>query len=151
MTSSPPDKSFPAPFTIAGLVLSIACLMSRLQFPQTYLSGAIYSLVAILEWCALWYFMYLYYMEWMSEPVALFIALGAMGFLYIMNITACLAQSIFLCYEKEFLTWARESKCHKCFYWVTTLFSLIANHKFKNILFCKLFTFKFFSARLDRV
>ena len=82
---------------------------------------------------------------------AIMTELGAMGFLYIMNITACLAQSIFLCYEKEFLTWARESKCHKCFYWVATLFSLIANHKFKNILFCKLFTFKFFSARLDRV
>jgi hypothetical protein len=29
--------------------------------------------------------------------------------------------------------------------------SSIANHKFKNILFSKLFTFKVFAARLDRV
>jgi hypothetical protein len=43
-----PNKSFPVPFTIAGVVLIIACLMSRLQFQETYLSGAIYSLIAIL-------------------------------------------------------------------------------------------------------
>ena len=42
------NKSFPVPFTIAGVVLIIACLMSRLQFQETYLSGAIYSFVAIL-------------------------------------------------------------------------------------------------------
>lgn len=42
------NKTFPVPFTIAGVVLIIACLMSRLQFQETYLSGAIYSLIAIL-------------------------------------------------------------------------------------------------------
>jgi hypothetical protein len=83
--------------------------------------------------------------------VAELIGLGAMAFLYVMNITAWLAQSIFLCYEKEFVNWAGESKFHKCFYWFASMLSLVANHKFKNILFCKLFTFKVFSARLDRV
>lgn len=29
--------------------------------------------------------------------------------------------------------------------------SLLINHKFRNILFCKLFTFRVFSARLDRL
>lgn len=132
-------------------MLIIACLMSRLQFPQTYLSGAIYSLISVLEWCALWYFLYLYFIQYMGEPVAEYIGLGAMGFLYIMNITSWIAQSVFLCYEKEFVAWTSESRFHKCFYWFTGLISLVANHKFKNILFCKLFTFKVFSARLDRV
>jgi uncharacterized membrane protein YjjP (DUF1212 family) len=66
LTASAPNNSFPVPFTIAGVVLIIACLMSRLQFPQTYLSGAIYSLVAVLEWGALWYFLYLYYIQYMG-------------------------------------------------------------------------------------
>lgn len=151
LTASDPNNSFPVPFTIAGVVLIIACLMSRLQFPQTYLSGAIYSLIGVLEWGALWYFLYLYFIEHMDEPVALYIGLGAMGFLYIMNITACLAQSIFLCYEKDFVAWSSESKCNKCFYILSTFLSLFANHKFKNILFSKLFTFKVFAARLDKV
>lgn len=98
LTAEAPNNSFPVPFSIAGVVLTIACLMSRLQFHQTYLSGAIYSLIGVLEWGALWYFLYLYYIEHLDEPVALYIGLGAMGYLYIMNITALLAQSIFLCY-----------------------------------------------------
>jgi hypothetical protein len=40
--------TFPVPFSIAGAVLVIACLMSRLQFSQTYLSGAVYSLMGVL-------------------------------------------------------------------------------------------------------
>jgi hypothetical protein len=55
-----PNNSFPVPFTIAGIVLIIACLMSRLQFQETYLSGAIYSFISILEWGALCLFLYLY-------------------------------------------------------------------------------------------
>ena len=40
--------SFPVPFSIAAAVFIIACLMSKLQFSHTFLSGAIYSLVGIL-------------------------------------------------------------------------------------------------------
>ena len=39
---------FPVPFSIAGAVFLIACLMSRLQFNQTYLSGAVYAFMGIL-------------------------------------------------------------------------------------------------------
>ena len=49
------------------------------------------------------------------------------------------------------MAWTAESKCNKCFYLLSVFISFIANHKFKNILFSKLFTFKVFSARLDRI
>ena len=42
------SSTFPVPFTIAGAVLVVACLMSKLQFPQTYLSGAIYAFLGLL-------------------------------------------------------------------------------------------------------
>ncbi len=87
----------------------------------------------------------------MSEPVAAYIGFGALGFLYIMNIAATIAHSIFLCYEKEFVDWTARSKFNKCFYYFTNAMGLVANHKFKNILFCKLFTFKVFCAKLDKV
>ena len=38
------------------------------------------------------------YIDYMAEPVALYIGLGALAFLYIMNITATIAHSAFLCY-----------------------------------------------------
>ena len=144
--------TFPVPFSIAGAVLVIACLMSRLQFSQTYLSGAIYSFVGVLEVLALLYFLYLYYLGYYSsEPIPLYIALGALGYLYILNVIACLAQSIFLCYEREFEGWRGQSGFHRCFYGLVSVVALAVNHKIRNILFCKLFTFKIFSAKLDRV
>lgn len=42
------SNAFPVPFSIAGVVIIIACLMSRLQFSETYMSGAIYSLISVL-------------------------------------------------------------------------------------------------------
>jgi hypothetical protein len=42
------SNTFPVPFSIAAAVLVIACLMSRLQFNNTYISGAVYSLLGIL-------------------------------------------------------------------------------------------------------
>lgn len=87
----------------------------------------------------------------MAEPVALYIGLGALAFLYLMNIIATIAHSVFLCHEKEFVTWTNVSKFNKCFYWFSNIIGLVINHKFKNILFCKLFTFKIFCAKLDNV
>jgi len=64
LTSTP--NTFPVPFSIAAAVLVVACLMSRLQFNETFLSGAIYSFLSLLEWGALWLFLYLYYIAYMS-------------------------------------------------------------------------------------
>jgi hypothetical protein len=125
--------------------------MSRLQFHETYLSGAIYSLIALLEWGALWLFLYLYFIKYMDNPTAEYIGLGAMGFLYIMNFVATVTHSIFLCYEKDFIMWTSQSKFNKCFYWFSNILGFLVNHKFKNILFCKMFTFKIFCAKLDKV
>jgi hypothetical protein len=48
---------------------------------------------------ALLYFLYLYLVGYYStEPIPLFIGLGALAYLYTLNLIACLAQSIFLCY-----------------------------------------------------
>ena len=145
-------STFPIPFTIAGSVLVIACLMSKLQFSQTYLSGAIYSFIGILEVLALFYFIYLYYIDYFdTEPVPIWIALGSLAWLYFLNLVGTVAQCVFLCHEKEFVTWRDSSGFHRCFYGFINVLSLCFNHKTRNILFCKLFTFKIFSAKLDNV
>ena len=68
-----------------------------------------------------------------------------------MNIIAIFAQSVFLCYEKEFVAWRDSSGFNKCFSGFAGFMALFINHKFRNILFCKLFTFRIFSAKLDHV
>ena len=101
---------------------------------------------------ALVYFLYLYYKDYYSsEPTPLLIGLAGLGYLYILNLVATLAQSIFLCYEKEFTTWKESSRLNSCFYGLVNIVSLTLSHKTRNVLFCKLFTFKVFSAKLDSV
>ena len=130
----------------------IACLMSKLQFGQTYLSGAMYSFLGLFEVLALVYFLFLYYIDYyINQPTPVFVALAALGYLYFLNVLGSIAQCVFLCYEKEFVTWRDQSGFHKCFYGFVNILSLIFNHKIRNIIFCKLFTFKIFSAKLDRV
>lgn len=94
----PVSSAFPVPFSIAGAVLIIACLMSRLQFNETYLSGAVFSLVGVLEWASLMYFLFLSSGE--SEQTPLWVALGSLAFLYLLNVAAVVAQEVFLCAEK---------------------------------------------------
>lgn len=130
----------------------IACLMSRLQFNQTYLSGAVYSFLGLLEVLALVYFLLLYYKDYYStESVPLWIGLGSLVYLYLLNAIGSIAQCAFLCYEREFTAWKDASRFHKCFYAFVNVCSLCFSHKFRNILFCKLFTFRIFSAKLDKV
>lgn len=48
---------------------------------------------------ALYYFLYLYYSDYyLSEPTPLWIGLGGLAYLYILNLVGTLAQCIFLCY-----------------------------------------------------
>jgi len=47
--------------------------------------------------------------------------------------------------------WKESSGFHRCFYGFVNICSTLFSHKIRNILFCKLFTFKIFSAKLDNV
>jgi hypothetical protein len=58
MTSS---SSFVVPFSIVSIVIIIACLMSKLQFYQTFTSGAIYAILGVVEWGVVVYFLFMYY------------------------------------------------------------------------------------------
>lgn len=94
----------------------------------------------------------LYYLNYYTnQSVPLWIGLGSLGYLLVLNVIGTISQGIFLCYEKAFMTWREQSGFHKCFYFFVNLVSLGISHKFRNILFCKLFTFKVVSAKLDRV
>ncbi len=54
-------NSFPVPFSIAAAVILVACLMSKLQFNKTFLPGAVFAFLGLLEVGSLGYFLYLYY------------------------------------------------------------------------------------------
>lgn len=92
-------STFPVPFTIAGAVVVIACLMSKLQYAQTFLSGAIFAFFGLLELLSLIYFLFLYYIEYFATfPTAFWLGLAAVGYLYLLNVVGSVAQPVFLCY-----------------------------------------------------
>lgn len=65
----------------------------------------------------------------------------------LLNILALFIQNLTLCNDKMFKSWYND-RTHKIATILTNIVSTICNHKFRNILFCKLFTFAVFSASL---
>lgn len=70
--------------------------------------------------------------------------------LYVLNIVSII-QSIILCYDKKFTQWRDTAILNKCFNGFSIIISVCLSHKFKNILFCRLFAFHIFTALLDDV
>ena len=142
------SNMFPVPLSIAASVVLIACMMSKLQNPKTFLAGAIYSLLGILQTLALSYYIYLYYIGFYTDyPIGIYIAVGALGLLYILNVFS-IAQSIVLCYDKKHTQWKDSSAMNKFYNTFSILIGLLISHKFKNLMFSRLFAFTVFSAPL---
>lgn len=80
----------------------------------------------------------------------MYVALAALGVLYLLNLLS-IVQSIVLCYDKKFSQWRDISLLNKLYNMFSTLVSLIISHKFKNLMFSRLFAFHIFSAPLDDV
>lgn len=68
--------------------------------------------------------------------------------MYLLNVLSMI-QAIVLCYDKRFTIWRDSSALNKCFNGFVTIFSFSLCHKFRNILFSRLFSFHVFSALLD--
>lgn len=79
----------------------------------------------------------------------LYVGLGALGYLYLLNFVALIGQNVVLCTDKLFRGW--NEGCNKCSVAVTNIIAILINHKFRNILFCKLFTFSIFSGYLESI
>lgn len=142
------SAAFPIPFSIATVVIIIASLMSKLQFQHTFMAGAIYSLVSIIEWAALAYFLYLYFIQFfVSTPLPFLVGAAALAYLYLLNFLAVILQNYTMCTDKHFKSWYNQ-RSHKITVITTNILSTLTCHKFRNILFSKLFTFDIFTAQL---
>lgn len=123
--------------------------MSKLQFSPTFLPGAIFAFLGLLECGALGFFLYLYHGSFFTtSPFPFYIGIAALAYLYLLNIFALIIQNIVFCYDKQFRTWYAAIGFHKCSAFWVNLLSVLFNHKFRNVMFCKLFTFSVFSAQL---
>lgn len=73
---------------------------------------------------------------------------GAVMFMFLLNIIALFAQNCFLTTDIQFNKWLGATR-NKTAYYTVSFFSFLMSHKFKNILFCKMFNFQVFKAQLD--
>lgn len=143
------SASFPVPFSIASVVVIIACLMSKLQFGHTFISGAIYSLLSICEVGSLGYFLYLYFVQsYFTVPLPFIVGVAAITYMYLLNLLALIVQNCSLCFDRDFTIWM-SSRPHKSVAVLVNIIALLICHKFRNILFSKLFNLDIFTAKLD--
>jgi hypothetical protein len=147
------SKLFPMPFSIAGAVVIMLCVVSKFQNGNTFASGAIYALLGIFEWGALGVFGLLY---WMNKPnkfdLVFFIIVGSMGALYLMNIiTFLIFLSSYYRSDIKFKSYLNKSCGNRISYTTSLIICLLICHKYVNILFTKLFNFNIFKAQLINV
>lgn len=90
----------------------------------------------------------MYYVGYYNDyPIGIYIALGSLGVLYILNVLS-IVQSIVLCYDKKHAQWKDSSAMNKFYNAFSTLVGIVISHKFKNVMFSRLFAFTMFSAPL---
>lgn len=68
--------------------------------------------------------------------------------MYVLNLLSII-QAIVLCYDKRFAIWRDNAALNKCFNGFVTIVSFCICHKFRNILFSRMFSFYVFSAMLE--
>ena len=76
--------------------------------------------------------------------------LGGLAGVYLLNIIFFPIQTVSLRNDKRLAAWL-SGTFNSCWYWSSTLIGVISTNKFKNIIFCKLFNFTVFSARLENI
>ena len=121
--------------------------MSKFQHSATFIVGALYSLIALLEWGAIGVAFYLYYLRVAStfaissEYLEALIYLASVAFFYLLNILALIVQNCFLRSDGIFRKWQNRQSSNFCWYCASSVIGVVMTHKFKNILFSKLFGF----------
>jgi hypothetical protein len=116
--------------------------MSKLQYSNTFMPGALFALIGIIEWGALLYFLYLYHTSsFFAKDTPFFVGLASIVYLEFLNLFSLGMQNYLMCTDTPFVSWFQESTPHKIATVSVNIVSTLITHKFRNILFCKLFNF----------
>lgn len=70
--------------------------------------------------------------------------------MYLLNLIALITQNCYLRYDMMFNRWLRVTS-HVVAYYAISILGFLLTHKCKNLLFCKLFNFQVFKAKLESV
>ena len=95
------------PFTIAALILIVACSISKLQYSSTYLAIAIHAFLGPLETASLvsTFVLYIHSNEPKFSIQILFIS--ALGLIGMFNFIAFVIQTPFIAHDRKFLRWLK--------------------------------------------
>lgn len=138
------------PFSIAAVVVVVLCVVSKFQSTHTFVSGAIYGLMGVLEWGSLSALAVLYAVNY-TLGLVFWIVVGAVLFLYILNILGFVMMLVVYKRDSQFGAWSRRTCSSKASFVVALCVGLSFSHKYYNVLFSRLFGFFAFKARLDSV
>jgi hypothetical protein len=81
------------------------------------------------------------------ELIPFYIGIAAIGYLVFLNLFAVVLQNYLMYGDEYFIGWVKDNIC-KIVSYIVNVIGTIISHKFRNILFCKLFNFEIFTAQL---
>lgn len=84
-----------------------------------------------------------------TTPLPFYLGVGALGYLYLLNFLSTIIQNFIFCKDKHYNGWNKGPN-FVCSI-ITNITATIISHKFRNILFSKLFTFSVFTAQLEDI
>ena len=148
-TTMSSSKLFPYPMTIGSSVAILFCIISKFQNSNTFVTGGIYGLVAIFEVLAHGYFIYLLYsirLNTLTDPL-MYLAFGSLASLYLVGIICMITLCVVFRRDEKFKGWLK-STGNTITYGFFSLLSVLISFKIMNLIFCKLFNFMIFKAKL---
>lgn len=123
------------------------CVISKFQNGNTFASGAIYSILGILEWASLIILGLIYYLTVQQFDIIMWVIVGSLGLLYLINIPATIIMLTIIRKDKKMQFFL--SPCqNKASYSVAIVLSTLISHKYNHILFSRLFNFGIFKGQL---
>lgn len=98
---------FPLPFTIFGLIVLGAGLISKLQNKNTFLIGLAYCTFGILESLVVLYVLYEYYFKYGYDLLIVYLLLIGLGIIVVLNVLGFFVHTGQLVYDKRFEAWRK--------------------------------------------
>ena len=144
-------KIFPMPFSIAGVIVLIVTGISKMQNPNTFFSGAAFSFLSLLEWGAFGVFALLYWLHMHTIDYILIAIFALAGVLYLMNFISSIVYPCVLAKDSKFVAWERSRCGCKMITAICGITTPLITFKFMNVVFCQLFNFAPFKAKLENV
>jgi hypothetical protein len=143
------------PFTIAAIILIVACSISKIQYSSTYMSIAIHAFLGPIETASLICSLVSYNQSNEPKFSIKILFISALAIIATLNLIAFVIQTAFVAQDRKFLKWVRRqdykksTKFNLFWFYFMSISSVLSNYKLKMLIFSRLFSFDCLKSQLE--